>query len=123
MTEEQQIPVDQIRMDRTNLYREETFTDLRVGSIRRLTPITAEGERDLSRPVQFVAHSQLMSQLGPVPVQAEIEAANLAEAVAKFPEALRRAVDALMDEAREMRRQEMSRIVAPTADVTSRILK
>jgi len=118
-----QIPLDEIRIDRSNLYREDTFTDLKVGSLRRLMPVTVEGERDLSRAVVFVAQTQLMSQYGPVPVQAEIEAGTLEEAIAAFPDAIREAVDQLMDEAREMRRQEMSRIVMPSAEAASKILK
>lgn len=123
MNDVNQIPLDEIRIDRSSLYREDTFTDLKVGSLRRLTPVTAEGERDLSRPVVFVGQTQLMSQYGPVPVQAEIEAATLEEAIAAFPGAIRVAVDQLMDEAREMRRQEMSRIVVPGADAAGKILK
>lgn len=123
MNDVNQIPLDEIRIDRSNLYREDTFTDLKVGSLRRLMPVTVEGERDLSRAVVFVAQTQLMSQYGPVPVQAEIEAGTLEEAIAAFPDAIREAVDQLMDEAREMRRQEMSRIVMPSAEAASKILK
>jgi hypothetical protein len=123
VNEPNQIPLDEIRIDPSNLYREETFTDLKVGSLRQLTPVTPEGDRDLSRPMVYVAQTQLMSQYGPVPVQAEIDAANLGEAMAAFPDAIRTAVDQLMDEARELRRQEMSRIVMPSADAASKILK
>ena len=44
---------------------------------------------------------------------APIEAANLAEAIAKFPAAVNEAVERLMEEAREMQRREASRIVVP----------
>lgn len=33
----------QAAMDPSQVYREETFTDRRVGTIRRLTPVTADG--------------------------------------------------------------------------------
>ena len=36
-------------MDPTQIYREETFTDRRVGTIRRLTPVTADGATDAPR--------------------------------------------------------------------------
>lgn len=114
--------VDEIRMDTKSLFREETFTDLRVGSIRRLQPVTADGSPDASRPVRFIGQTQLMSQMGPLPVQCEIEAATLQEAIDKFPEAIKVAVDELVAEARELQRREMSRIVAPTAEVTSKII-
>ena len=37
-------------MDSSQIYREETFTDRRVGTIRRLTPVTADGAVDAARP-------------------------------------------------------------------------
>ena len=41
-------------MDSTQVYREETFTDRKVGTIRRLTPVGADGTADDKRPVIFV---------------------------------------------------------------------
>ena len=114
--------IDDIRLDTGNLYREESFTDLKVGSIRRLVPVTADGNPDPSRPVRFLGQTQLMSQVGPLPVQCVIEATTLAEAVERFPKAIKVAVDELVAEAREMQRREMSRIVAPSAQVASKIL-
>ena len=35
---------NEIKMDVSNLYREETFTDNTVGTLRRITPVTADGE-------------------------------------------------------------------------------
>ena len=101
--------IDDIRLDTGNLYREESFTDLRVGSIRRLQPVTTDGSDDPSRPVRFLGQTQLMSQLGPLPVQCVIEAANLAEAIERFPKAIKVAVDELVAEAREMQRREIGR--------------
>ena len=40
-----------IKMNADNLYQEETFTDRRVGTIQRLTPVTPSGSRDDTRPV------------------------------------------------------------------------
>jgi hypothetical protein len=102
-----------VRVDTNNLYREETFTDLRIATIRRLVPVLADGSPDVSRPALFSAQTTLMSQAGPLPVEAPIEAATLEEAAAKFPEAMQQAVDRLIEEAREMRRREASRIVVP----------
>jgi hypothetical protein len=114
--------IDDIRIDTASLYLEESFTDLKVGSIRRLVPVKTDGSPDPARPVRFIGQTQLMSQLGPLPVQCAIEAATLAEAIERFPQAIKVAVDELVAEAREMQRREMSRIVAPTAQVTSKIL-
>jgi hypothetical protein len=111
-----------MRVDTKNLYREETFTDLKVGTIKRLTPVQTDGNQDMSRRVVFIGQTQLMSQMGPLPVQARLEASNIEEAVEKFPAAIKDAVEQLMAEAREMQRQEMSRIVVPGADTTSKII-
>ena len=89
MPDDTRQPLDDLRLDQSNLFREETFTDLRIGSIRQLTPIMVDGARDLGRPLMFIGQTQLMSQMGPLPVQAPIEAQNLADAIAAFPEAIK----------------------------------
>ena len=43
-----------ITMDVTALSREEVYTDSRIGSIRKMIPVTLDGEQDSSRPVQFI---------------------------------------------------------------------
>lgn len=106
-------PLADIAVDVDNLYREETFTDLRVASIRRLTPIKADGSDDPSRPAIFVGETTLMSSRGPLPINAPIEARNLREAFEAFPQAIQQAVERLMEEAREIQRQEATRIVVP----------
>ncbi|MBW2232089.1 MAG: hypothetical protein JRH17_17035 [Deltaproteobacteria bacterium] len=105
--------IGEIEVDKSNLYREETFSDLRVASIRRLTPVREDGSVDDSRDTLFIGETTLMSQRGPLPVQAPIEAESLADAFDKFPEAVQQAVDQLIEQAREMQRQEASRIVVP----------
>ena len=110
---EESNPLGEISVDRDNLYREETFTDLKVASIRRLTPIQPDGSDDTTRPVLFVGETTLMSARGPLPINCPIEAKTLAEAMEAFPQAVQDAVARLMDEAREMQRQEANRIVVP----------
>jgi hypothetical protein len=107
------LPLEDISVDRDNLYIEEVFTDLKIATIRRLSPVTAEGLPDASRPTLFQGQTQLMSQMGPLPVNCAIEAASLDEAMQKFPEAIAEAVERMVEEAREMQRQEASRIVVP----------
>ena len=107
--------IAEIKVDTNRLYREEVFTDLRIATIRRLTPVRADGTPDPSRPALYSAQTTLMSQAGPLPVEAPIDAGTLEEAAAKFPTAIQEAVDRLMEEAREIRRREASRIVVPSA--------
>jgi len=113
MTSNDQTLSGDLRVDAANLYREDVFTDLQVATLRRLTPVKPDGTDDASRPVLFLAATQLMSQAGPLPVSAHVEAKDLAEAIAKFPDAIRAAVQEMVEEAREMQRREASRLVVP----------
>jgi len=108
-----QLPLDQIQVDQQNLYREESITDLRVATIRRLIPINADGTDDISRPTQYIGSTQIISQMGPLPISAPIEAASLQEAIEQFPQAVKDAVDQMVEEAKEYRREESSRSVVP----------
>jgi hypothetical protein len=102
-----------VQLDPAGLYREETFTDRRAGTIRRLTPVTVEGMTDPSRPVLFSGQTQLLTPAGVLPLVFEIEARTLDEALRKFPEGVKEALEQAIDEAREMRREAASRIVVP----------
>jgi hypothetical protein len=102
-----------IKMDVANLYREDTFTDNAVGTLRRLTPVTVDGETDPARPVQFVGSTQILTNAGPLPLSFEIEAATLTEAAEAFGAAARQAFERTMEEIREMQRQQASSIVVP----------
>ena len=113
MSEAESSRIDEISVDTGNLYREEIFTDLKVATIRRLSPVGPDGSDDSSRPVIYVGQTTLLSQAGPVPVQCPIEAASLADAMEQFPDAVNLAVERMVEEAREMQRQEASRIVVP----------
>lgn len=104
-----------IRLDPNGLYREETFTDLRAGSLRRMTPVTREGKDDPARPVLYEGHASLMTQRGALPLQFPIEAASLDEALAKFPETAQRALVETLEELRRLQREAQSSIVVPGA--------
>jgi len=103
----------QATMDATNLYREETFTDRRVGTIRRLTPVTTDGNPDETRPVIFVGQAQVMTPMGAVPLSFELDSPNLEGAIAKFGAAAEQAVQQTMRELQEMRREQSSSLVIP----------
>ena len=102
-----------IELDPKSLYREDVFTDRRAGSIRRLTPVTVDGAVDASRPVLFSGQTQLLTPAGVLPLAFEIEARTLEEALGKFPEGVKAALEQAIDEARELRREAASRIVVP----------
>lgn len=102
-----------MRMDDAALYMEEVFTDRRVGTIQRLTPIDAQGAPDASRPVVFVGQTQLMTRAGPLPLSFDIQAGTLAEAARKFADAANAAVEEAMQRLEEMRREAASSIIVP----------
>ena len=102
-----------VKLDATSLYREEVFTDRRAGTIRRLTPVTVNGAEDSSRHVLYSGQTQLLTPAGVLPLVFEIEADSLKDALDKFPEGVKGALEQAIDEAREMRREQASRIVVP----------
>ena len=102
-------------MDATQLYREETFTDRKVGTIRRLTPVTADGSVDTARPVLYVGQAQVMTPMGAVPISFELEGAYLDAAIGQFGAAAEQAVQQTMRELQELRREQASSLVIPDA--------
>jgi hypothetical protein len=102
-----------VDFDAKGLYREDVFTDRRAGTIRRLTPVTVDGAVDPARPVLFSGQTQLLTPAGVLPLGFEIEARTLEEAIKKFPEGVKSALEQAIDEARELRREAASRIVVP----------
>jgi len=106
--------ITNIKMNPDNLYKEEAFTDLTHATIRRLMPVKIDGTPDESREPIFTGMAQLMSPNGPIPIQCIIEGAKtLADATVKLPDAIEKAVRAMIAEAEEMQRKEESRIVLP----------
>ncbi len=103
----------QLSVDTENLYREEVFTDLKAATVRRLSPVRPDGSPDPGRPVLFLGETQILTPAGLLPVQARIPAKTLEEAWERFPEAIRRAVDRLIQEVREAQLREATRIVTP----------
>jgi len=102
-------------MDAAALYREDTFTDQRVGTIRRMTPVKADGTDDPSRPVLFIGQATVMTPMGSLPLSFELDAGNLTDAVSRFGPAAQQAIEEAARELQEMRRQTASSIVIPDA--------
>lgn len=96
-----------------NLYREESFTDRTVGTIRRMTPVRRDGGEDTSRSVIYVGQTQVMTQVGALPLSFEIEAESLEAAIAAFDDAAKQAFEQTMKELEELRREQASSIVVP----------
>lgn len=106
---------NEIHMDAANLYLEEVFTDNAIGTLRRLSPVTANGEPDSTRSTQYVGATQVLTPAGPLPLSFEIDGESLAEAATNFGDAAKAAFEKTMEELKEMQRQQASSIVIPGA--------
>ena len=84
-------------MDAANLYSEEILTDRKMGNIRILTPVLADGSADPSRKPIFSGEIQIMTQMGPLPINFDIEADTVQEAVKKYGEAAKAGVQKTID--------------------------
>jgi hypothetical protein len=105
---------NEIKVDPKQLYLEEIFTDRRVGTIRRLTPVAGkDGERDQSRAVLYVGETQVLTPAGALPIAFEIGAGSLEEAADKFGQLAKEAIERTVKELQELRRQAASQIVVP----------
>jgi len=103
----------ELKLDPDKLYLEEIFTDRRIGTIRRLSPVAKDGKPDASRTVLYVGETQITTPAGSIPIGFEIAAASLEEAADKFGPAAREAIDRTVRELQELRRQASSSIVVP----------
>ena len=116
MDEEQKNSVD-FKIDRSNLYREESFTDLKVGSIRRLTPVKPDGSEDRTRKTIFVGQTNIVTPQGPLPIQGLIQAKQLQQAIKKFPDAMEAAMDRLIEEAKKYQEEKQTQIEKPESRI------
>jgi hypothetical protein len=116
MADEQQ-NMEEFKIDRTNLYIEESFTDLKIGTVKRLTPVKTDGSEDKSRKTMFVGHTSIMTPNGPLPIQNVIEAKELAQAIKKFPEAMQEAMARLIEEVKKYQEQQQSEIQRPESNI------
>ena len=105
--------INDIKVDSKALYLEEVFTDRRIGTIRRLTPVQGDGARDTARAVLYIGETQVMTPAGALPIGFEIGAGSLEEAADKFGQLAKEAIERTVKELQELRRQAASSIVIP----------
>jgi len=110
---EQPGKLSDVQMDMANLYREEAYTDLKTGGIRKLVPINMDGSEDSARDAVYSGHTQVMSPHGPLPIQGAIEAKTLEEAILGFPKAMEEAMNKMVEEAQKAQREQANKIVTP----------
>jgi hypothetical protein len=107
----------EIKLDPASLYLEEVFTDRRIGTIRRMTPVKGDGSRDAKREIAYLGETQVMSTVGALPISFEIDAKTLEEAAQKFGPAAKEAIERTMKELQELRRRAASSIVVPQGGI------
>lgn len=112
---------EDMKMNPAELYREEVYTDLRMGSIRRLVPVTVDGSDDAGREVRFTGQARIMTPAGAMPISFEIKAASIGEAAEAFGPAAEKAIEETVREIEEMRREAASGIVLPGAGDISKL--
>lgn len=98
-------------IDRSNLYLEETFTDLNAGTVKRFTPVLPDGSADRGRKTLFLGQASIYTPHGPLPIQNVIPAKDLAQAFKRFPDAMIQAMEQLMEEADKVRQEKASPII------------
>lgn len=106
MAEQPTIP--EIELDAENIYRDEVFSDLKVGSVRRFTPVTPDGEVDAERDVIYHGQTSLQSPAGPIPLNFELTAKSLSDAMKAFPKAAKGEAERVLREIEEMQRQQQA---------------
>lgn len=99
--------------DLAGLYREESYTDRKVGTIRLLIPVTETGETDQGRPQIFVGQTQVLTPAGAMPLNFEIPGDSLADAANNFGAAAKQAIEETSAKLEEMRREAASSIIVP----------
>ncbi len=102
-----------MNLDPAALYLEEVFTDRRIGTIRRLSPVKSDGSPDSKRPVLYIGETQVLTPAGALPIGFEIPAGSLDEAAGKFGMLAKEAIEKTVKEIEELRRQAASSIVVP----------
>ena len=81
----------------------------------------ADGAPDASRKTVYSGEAQIMTNMGALPVSFDIDADNLADAVAKYGDAARAGIERTMKELQDLRRQASSGLIVPPAGAASAI--
>lgn len=100
------------KLNKDNLYTETHFSDMKLGSIAKCSPIVGTtGEVDAQRETIWFALTTIMTPQGPMDVRAQIkDVSTLDDACDKFGIAVNQHIDEMVKLAQE---QQRSRIITP----------
>ena len=100
-------------MDPNGLFREENFTDQKLGTIRKLVPVKADGSDDPERETTYFGAAQVMTPMGALPLNFQLDGNTIGEAASDFAAKAQIAVEEAGKELEKMRREQASQIVVP----------
>jgi uncharacterized protein YyaL (SSP411 family) len=100
-------------MDPNGLFREENFTDQKLGTIRKLVPVKADGSDDPDRETTYFGAAQVMTPMGALPLNFQLDGNTIGEAASDFAAKAQIAVEEAGKELEKMRREQASQIVVP----------
>jgi hypothetical protein len=100
-------------MDPNGLFREENFTDQKLGTIRKLVPVKADGSDDPDRETTYFGAAQVMTPMGALPLNFQLDGNTIGEAASDFAAKAQIAVEEAGRELEKMRREQASQIVVP----------
>ena len=100
-------------MDSTSRYGEEYFTEQKLGAMRRLMPVNADGSDDTDVVVMFFGSAQVMTPMGAMPLNFALEGSTIGAAAEDFAGKAAIAVEEAAKELENMRREQASQIVVP----------
>ncbi len=117
---QEQMPEVEFTIDINNLYKQESITDLKTATIRKMIPVKVDGSIDPDRSEVFYANTQLISPEGPVPLEAQLKGDTFEEAMESFPEVMQEAFKTMYERMMAMQKQQQqaaqqdqSRIIVP----------
>ena len=109
---EEEIGKLNIEMDSNNLFKETVYTDRKSGSIKMLEKINIETNTIANDEKLFIGETQIMTPMGALPINFEIPAKTINDAVGEF-EIPQIAINKAVEEIKEMKRKAASSIVVP----------
>jgi len=102
-------------MDVNDLYREDTYSDRKVGTIRVMTPVRSDGSTDPARASVYVGQAQIMTPAGVLPLSVRNSGRQPRRGLRRLCRGRQDRFRRDMKELQEMRRQQASSIVIPDA--------
>ena len=100
-------------LDSDALYKEETYTDRKIGSITKLIPVTKDGNEDAERETIYLGSTQMMTPAGALPINFEIQADSVGEAAKQFGDLAKQQMEQTIAELQKLQREQASSIVVP----------